>query len=139
MDRTVDGFFYGLFMDPDVLADIGITCRNPRPAYADNFELVIGSRATLWPREGARAYGMIYSMTHAELHKLYSGAGLQSYRAEALLAVLLDSSTQTACLCYNLPVRPTVEDINRDYSQKLKLALERFGFPDKYISSIATK
>lgn len=135
-ERTVDGFFYGLFMDQDVLAERGIEQRNPRCSFVDGYQLLIGNRATLWPASGARAYGMIYAMTHTELEKLYSGQGLTLYKAEALTAVTLEGSVNTACLCYNLTAKPAIEERNIQYAENLKQALLRLGFPTSYIDSL---
>ena len=55
-DRRIDCFFYGLFMDVDVLQHSHVVPSNPRRAYIDGFALRIGRRATLVPSPGARAY-----------------------------------------------------------------------------------
>ena len=46
-----------------------------------------GQRATLLPSAGARAYGMLYAVTHAELDRLYTAPGLEHYRPEALMRI----------------------------------------------------
>jgi len=66
-DRRIEAFFYGLSMDLDVLREAGVTPLTPRRAYVDDFALRIGRRATLLPAAGARAYGMLYTVTPAEL------------------------------------------------------------------------
>ena len=53
-DRQGDVFFYGLFMDVDLLRENGVVPKNPRRGFAPNFALCIGQRATLVPSEGAR-------------------------------------------------------------------------------------
>lgn len=135
-NRTVDGFFYGLFMDSDVLAEHDIPRRNPRRAFTANFELVIGNKATLWPSNGSQAYGMIYSLTHSEIEKLYSGTGLTTYKPEALMATTINGGISCACLCYNLAIRPSEEEMNQAYCDKLKRALDRLEFPKTYIESV---
>jgi len=47
INRLHDVFFYGLYMDEDILKSKGITIRNQRSAYVDNYELRIGDLATL--------------------------------------------------------------------------------------------
>ena len=83
-DRRIDAFFYGLFMDLDILREGGVAPINPRRAYVDDFALRIGQRATLLPSAGARAYGMLFALTHAELDRLYAAPGLEQYRPEAV-------------------------------------------------------
>src|SRR5258708_37386560 len=82
-DRRVDGFFYGLYMDLEILREAGVAPASPRRAYVADFALRIGQRATLLPSPGARAYGMLYAVTHAELDRLYTAPGLEHYRPEA--------------------------------------------------------
>jgi hypothetical protein len=61
-ERRIDGFFYGLFMDVDVLRNSGVAPADPRHAHVDHFALRIGERATLVPswrsfiRNADRAY-----------------------------------------------------------------------------------
>ena len=64
--RQVDAFFYGLFMDVDLLRESGAEPVNPRRAYVAEFALRIGQRATLVPSPRARAYGMLIALTQAE-------------------------------------------------------------------------
>jgi hypothetical protein len=134
-DRRVDGFFYGLYMDREILREAGITPSNPRRAYVDGFALRIGQRATLLPSAGARAYGMLYALTHAELDRLYTAPGLEQYRPEAVLAIPL-GGTPTAALCYNLREAPRPQERNPDYAERLRRALTRLEFPPDYVASV---
>jgi hypothetical protein len=136
-DRRVDGFFYGLFMDVGLLRNSGVVPGNPRRAYVDGLALRIGNRATLVPAAGARAYGMIVALTHAELDRLYGAPGLDQYRAEAVLARRIDGGSVPA-LCYNLLVEPRAEERNPDYAQRLRRVLLELEFPQEYIDSIGT-
>ena len=134
--RRVDGFFYGLFMDPGVLGDCGVAPHEPRPAYADGFQLRIGNRATLVAAPGARAYGMVYALTHEELNTLYGAPGLEDYRPEAVLTQVIDGAPLPA-LCYNLLDAPAPDEANPDYAERLRAALTRLDFPADYVASIA--
>lgn len=133
--RHVTGFFYGLFMDEAVLAEAGVAARTPRMAYIEDFGLRIGRRATLVPKAGARAYGMLYDLTHEELGKLYGASGLEDYRPEAVEAHLLEGGRQPA-LCYNLLDASAPAEANEAYAKRLSEALERFGFPADYVASV---
>jgi hypothetical protein len=99
--RRIDGFFYGLFMDEEALRHAGVKPSNSRRAYVDGFALRIGQRATLVPSSGARAYGMLIALTHAELERLYRAPGLELYRPEAVVAHTFENGLVPA-LCYNL-------------------------------------
>ncbi len=136
IDRRIDGFFYGLFMDSDVLRGSQVVGTNPRRAYVDGYGLRIGRRATLVPTAGARAYGMVFALTHDELERLYTAPGLEQYRPEAVLAQLLEGETLPA-LCYNLREIPGPEESNADYAARLRGALSRLDFPPDYVASVS--
>ena len=135
-DRLVDGFFYGLFMDVDVLRQAGTNPANPRRAYVAGFALRIGQRATLVPSPGGRAFGMVVALTHAELEKLYGAPGLEHYRPEAVIAQPLEGAA-VAALCYNLLDAPRPEERNPEYALRLQEVLIKLGFPAEYVASVA--
>lgn len=135
-DRRVDGFFYGLFMDESVLGKSQVTATNPRRAYVDDYALRIGRRATLVQACGARAYGMVFSLTHHELEKLYGAPGLEEYRPEAFLVHKLDGESLPA-LCYNLREGPRSGEANPEYAASLRNALRKLDFPPEYVSSVS--
>lgn len=133
--RQVDGFFYGLFMDVEVLRQAGVEPSNPRRASVMDFALRIGQRATLVPSPGARVYGMIFSLTHAELERLYSAPGLEHYRPEAVLAHGMEGAVIPA-LCYNLLQAPEPHERNPEYAVRLQAVLTKLGFPREYIEAL---
>jgi hypothetical protein len=135
-NRRVDGFFYGLFMDVDILKESLVTPVKPRRAYVDGYGLRIGRRATLVPSERARSYGMVFALTHNELDRLYSSPGLLDYRPEAVLVSTLDGGNLPA-LCYNLLELPGPDEANADYAARLRETLARLEFPSEYITSIS--
>lgn len=122
-------------MDADVLRADGVYPENPRRAYVDDFELRIGARATLIQSSGARAYGMIFALTHAELDRMYSGAGLVQYRPEAVTAQPFEGGPVPA-LCYNLIEAPNRDEANAEYAARLREVLEKLDFPRAYIGSV---
>jgi hypothetical protein len=134
--RQIDAFFYGLFMDVDVLRQTGANPANPRRAYVAEFALRIGQRATLIPSPGARAYGMLIELTHAELDRLDNATGLEYYRPEAVLAQPLEGIAIPA-LCYNLLEAPESHERTPDYTLRLKSVLTKLGFPEDYVASVA--
>ncbi len=135
-DRHIDAFFYGLFMDQEILREAGVAPINPRRAYVEEFALRISQRATLVPSAGARAYGMLFALTHSELDRLYTAPGLEQYRPEAVLAQPLEG-TPTAALCYNLREAPQPHERNPEYAARLQLALSRLDFPAEYVASLS--
>ena len=135
-DRRIDGFFCGLFMDSDILRESQVVAVSPRRAYVDGYALRIGRRATLIPTSGARAYGMVFALSHDELEKLYTAPGLEQYRPEAVLAHSLEGETLPA-LCYNLREAPGPDQANAEYAARLRAVLSGLDFPPEYVASIS--
>ena len=133
--RQIDGFFYGLFMDAEVLRQAGTKPANFRRAYVEDFALRIGQRATLVPSSGARAWGMLIALTHAELDRLYGAPGLEVYRPEAVVAHSFEGEA-TPALCYNLVQAPEPHERNTEYAMRLQSVLENLGFPVEYVESV---
>ena len=133
--QRIDGFFYGLFMDQQLLRAAGTEPVDIRPAYVDGYGLRIGERATLLRTPSGRAWGMLIALTRAEFDHLYSAPGLDSYRPEALVAHTIDGEVVPA-VCYNLAHAPDPHERNPEYAARLKLVLARLGFPDEYIETI---
>ena len=122
--RRIDGFFYGLYMDEQLLRAAGTEPADIRPAYVADYALRIGERATLVRTPNARAWGMLIALTHAEFDHLYSAPGLEDYRPVAVIARTTDGEAAPA-LCYNLAHAPEPDERN-----------PRLGFPAEYIESI---
>jgi hypothetical protein len=137
-DRSIDAFFYGLFIDHEILREAGVAPMNPRRAYLEGFALRIGRRATLVPSAGARAYGMLFALTHADIDRLYAAPGLEPYRPEAVLVQPLEG-TPTPALCYNLRHAPRPDERNPEYAARLQRALGKLDFPEEYVASVAAR
>lgn len=129
--RRIDVFFYGLFMDADLLRAQGLHPGKPRFARLDDWALVIGNRATLVPRLGSQVYGVVMDLTQAELTPLYAEPSVADYRPEAVLLRMDDGST-IAALCYNLEIDEQGSETNRIYAAKLHALAERLGLPEGY-------
>ena len=99
MERRVEVFFYGLFMDADALREKGFRPTNARQASVEDIALHLGERATLVPERGGRVHGMLMSLTHAELDRLYAS---QASRPIARSLSLLRCVTAALSIC----VRP---------------------------------
>lgn len=133
--RRIDVFFYGLFMDEDLLKAKGVMAMDVRSASVTGFQLRIGNRATLVPAQAGRVFGRIASLSHVELDQLYSEPSLQAYRPEAVLAQLANGEN-LAALCFNLVEPPSIHERNPEYVSKLRALAERLDFPADYVTSI---
>ena len=135
-DRRIDGFFYGLFMDSDILRESQVVAVSPRRAYVDGYVLCIGRHKKIWPNSSKRGHGLVFALTHDELEKLYTAPGLEQYRPEAILAHSMEGETLPA-LCYNLREAPGPDEANTEYAARLRAVLGKLEFPPEYIASIS--
>jgi hypothetical protein len=133
--RKINVFFYGLFMDEALLQTKGITSPNLRVAFVPGFQLRIGNRATLVPIPSERVFGVVASLSHTELERLYSDPSVQAYKPEAVLAHLLNGET-LAALCFNLMKPPSTNEHNHKYVIKLRALATQLRLPPDYVSSI---
>jgi hypothetical protein len=133
--RRVSVFFYGLFMDPDLLRGRGVDPVNPRRACVRKRRLRIGERAALEADPGGIVYGMLIELTHADIERLYAEPSVAAYRPEAVLAEP-DEGEPVAALCYNLPSAPAAHERNPDYARRLRELAARLELPGDYVRSI---
>lgn len=127
-NRLHDVFFYGLYMDEEILKTKGVNPRNQRAGVVSGYKLRVGKLATLLRCENSKAYGLVYSLTYDEVEKLYAGSGLTQYIKESLL-VNVDENKSIATLCCNLLDAPSEDESNEEYSLKLKKCMEKYNLP----------
>ena len=136
--RRVDVFFYGLFMDPDLLREKGIVPTAVELASVEGYALRIGQRAALVASGGSRVHGVVMSLTLADLERLYSEPGVAAYRPQAVLAQLASGGV-IAALCYNLPEPPAPGEHNTEYFVKLRVIGRKVGLPADYVESLGSR
>ena len=123
-----DIFFYGLFMDESILRAKGVEARAPQKAVVRDYQLKIGQRAMLVRQSSSQAYGMVYTLTEDEIDSLYSELGLEMYQPELVVVTFEDGSSSEVTM-FNLPDDADTGEPNLEYAAKLRLMLERLGFP----------
>lgn len=69
--RRADVFFYGLFMDEELLRAKGLKPEGAEHVAVDGFALRIGQRAALVPTPGGRVHGLVFSLTLSELDRVF--------------------------------------------------------------------
>ena len=84
--------------------------------------------ATLLREAEAKAYGLVYSLTHEEVDLLYAKSGLDMYVSESLL-VTLNSGECIPTLCSNLLTPPEESESNEKYKTKLLQCMEKLNVP----------
>jgi Gamma-glutamyl cyclotransferase, AIG2-like len=133
--RQAEVFFYGLFMDQDLLRAKGLAPTGAEPAWVKGLSLRIGRRAALVPEASGRVHGVVMSLTLAELEQLYSEESVRAYQPHAVLAQLAGGGV-VAALCYNLPNPPPASERNPEYAAKLRSVALKVGLPAEYIRSL---
>jgi hypothetical protein len=134
--RRAEVFFYGLFMDQDLLREKGFLPEGAELASIPGLALRIGQRAALVPDNEGRAHGTVMSLTLAELERLYSEPSLQAYQPQAVLVHLARGGV-IAALCYNLPEPPAPSDRNPEYASRLRAVARKVGLPAEYVASLS--
>jgi len=127
-------FFYGFFMDVDILAKKGITPKNVTAGWVDDFAVRISERATLVREVGGRVYGLAMDIATNDAEALYSADSVADYEPESLSVNTLDGKRIEA-ICYNLPAEKIVGE-NKEYAKKLFALAEKLDFPGSYTDQI---
>lgn len=127
-------FFYGLFMDREVLAGRDISAAEIGPGFLDGFALRIGERATLAHQAGSRAYGIVMAINPHAVAALYAEDSVADYKPEFVQVELTNGATLDAS-CYNLPAN-RIAGTNKEYAARLLALATRLGFPDAYLDEI---
>lgn len=124
-------FFYGLFMDIDVLRSQGTHPKNPKLACLQDYVLRIGERASLLPSPGDEAFGLVMTMEESELKKLYSEASVADYIAEQV-TLQLENNKELSAWCYNLPSN-LLKGTNESYAKSLYALGQSLNLPQHYL------
>ena len=127
-------FFYGLFMDRELLEDKGFSPRNMRYASLDDYELTIAKRATLSAKPGACCYGTVMDLERKELDRLYGSDGVEDYVPEPVEPKTTDGEPVKA-LAYILPLEK-VSGSNSEYAKKLAEVAMKLELPGDYVEEI---
>ncbi len=127
--RRLDVFFYGLFMDADLLRAKGLHPANARRGCVQDMAVRAGKRAALAASPGSLARGMVMQLTHGELERLYSEPSVAMYKPEAVLVELFDGRT-VAALCFNLPTASLPGEEETGYVEALRDLRQRLGLAD---------
>ena len=127
-------FFYGLFMDKDLLNEKGFNPSSPTLAHIKGYGLRIGERATLVKSEGECAYGLIMSLEEEELDILYGENSVSDYIPENLTATN-SNNENIHVTSYNLPLEKLTGE-NKEYARSLAIVARRVGLPSEYLVEI---
>lgn len=129
-------FFYGLFMDANLLAEKDLQPQVVGPAKLHGYRIHIGRRATLVPCHGAVAYGLLMTLPAAAVTALYAEPSVRDYRPQPVVVQRVDSGETLEAVCYNLPRLADLSGANRTYAERLSELVLRLGFPPAYAEEI---
>ncbi len=131
-------FFYGGYMDADVLRAAGTSPEYCEAGFVDELALTIGPIANMEEKEGSRAYGLLCRLSHADLDVLYGGdpAALKgiAYLPEAVLVKTMDGRAIPAITYVCAPLSGEVPD--PAYVGRLAKGAEKLGLPSDYLDHI---
>lgn len=136
-DPEVWTFFYGSYINLDVLRDVDYAPRRYETAWLPGFDITIRPLANLLRCEQRTVYGIVATGTHAELARLYDHAENVlggRYLPEAVL-VATRSGRWLPALTYiapTLPDRPAAGD----YVDRIIEPGKKHGFPRWYIDRL---
>jgi hypothetical protein len=136
-EPTVWVFFYGSYINFNVLREVGLVPAKWEVARLAGFDLRIRPRANLVRAEERCAYGIAATATHAELDRLYTHAREQLgeiYLPEAVVVETRDGALRpTLCyLCPQMVDRPA----DASYLARIFEPAREHGFPGWYLDRI---
>jgi hypothetical protein len=132
--RKVRVFFYGSFIDRDVLARVHYHPDKMEVARLDGFDITMRPLATLIQYDGRCVYGVLANATHAELQRLYGEDWVRAYLPEAVVVTTQDGAFHPA-LCY-IARSKTAEAPFDNYIERIIESARKSGFPKWYIERL---
>lgn len=134
LKRKVPVFFYGSFINLDVLRQADVEPENSRVGRLLGWELRVAPLATLEPNDAAVTYGIVVACTHEELERLYAQDWVGGYLPEAVL-IEIDRAYLPA-LTYIKWDDERGAAAAPDYVERIAGPAEKLGFPDWYVRHI---
>jgi hypothetical protein len=135
--RRATVFFYGSYMNPDVLAEVNIRPERFEVARLPGYDLRIRPLANLVRSDEHTVFGVLATPTHAELDRLYAHArdilgGV--YLPEAVV-ISTRGERLVPALCY---IATSMDDrpAEAEYVERILVPARRLGFPEWYLRRI---
>jgi hypothetical protein len=142
LTRPVPVFFYGSYINRDVLAEVDLTPEDVKLARLAGFELRIRPLANIVRAEQAIVYGIVFRDRHDALARLYEHAEYVLggvYLPEAVLVEVdfenAGSSAFMPCLTY-IAHHMDESPAGNAYVDRIAGPGRAYGFPNWYIDHI---
>jgi hypothetical protein len=136
-EPRVSVFFYGSYMNLDVLREVDLIPGDCEVATLSGFDVSVRPRANLVVSDQHLVYGIVTTATHPELRRLYDHAKDvlgETYLPQAVLVQGTGGQWRPA-LCYIAPEMPA-RPATRDYVDRILKPAREFGFPRWYIARL---
>jgi len=130
-------FFYGSYINLDVLKEVDLVPERVERATLAGFDIRIAPRANLIRSETHSVYGILATATHAELARLYVHSKDvlgETYLPEAVLA-RTSAGDYRPTLCYISP-EMAPRPAEAAYVNRIVVAARQFQFADEYIARL---
>lgn len=135
-DVTV--FFYGWFMDPELLTQQGLSPSTPLVAKLPDYKFILGQRASMIPSSDETAWGTVMTLNQDELTNLYAEPSVNEYKPVEVVCVDEDQNKISA-VTYILPLDyPHMPPQSSDYARKLHNICIKLELPRQYTNKIQT-
>lgn len=134
MNEKVSVFFYGSFINLDVLGEVGLVPTDVRVAKLEGYDIQIQPLANLIPREGNSVFGVVCRATHADLARLYRQTWVGTYLPHPVVVETMEG-IQVPALCYLSPSREKTPAA-KDYIDRIVGPAREYGFPAWYVERI---
>ena len=127
-------FFYGSFMDLEVLRTLGVVPKTFETAELKNWSITFSPMATLVQSEGDSVYGTLADLSPDEVRMLYTRDDLKHYNPVDI-TVATKRNKRVPAQCYiskpGKRQKPSVE-----YLLRVTQAAESLGFPPAYLAKL---
>ena len=134
--ERVKVFYYGLFMDPDLLKKQGLSPKNAVITKLPDYKLLLGERATMIKSNGNDVWGMVMDLSKEELVSLYSDPSVAEYEPVQVICHA-ENDVKIAAQTYILPMGyPLTPAKNSSYAKKLLTICTKLELPSNYCQRI---
>lgn len=135
MSSEIWTFFYGSFMNPEVMSRVGHVAAQWEVSYVSGFEFSVAPRASLRAAPGRCAFGIATPMTHAKLDAMYATQSHgETYLPRAMLASDLSGKLRPV-MCY-IVANMAPGAVDADYVRMISEPARQYGFPEWYVRHI---
>ena len=138
MTHRVWVFFYGSYMNLDVLREVDLVPGAHEVATLPGYDIEIVPRANIFKSPGAVVHGIIATATHQELDRLYSEHAQKKLGGTWLPEAVIVSDKEgrmRPALTYIAPgLTPGPTD--EAYVERIARPAEAYGFPANYVAKL---